>query len=176
MCPVDDAWFPHAEDGRVLGLPARLCPVEEMIWSKAYVQERERFDGADITHLLRACGHRLRWSHLLDRFGPHWRLLLSHLILFGFVYPGEQDRVPPEVLRDLLRRLHRELDDPQPRSRLCQGTLLSRAQYLVDLTKWGYRDARGWPSGPMSPDAVDEWTAAYLRDAPGPHTAESPEP
>jgi len=37
---VDDAWFEHALDADVLGLPAKLVPVEEMIWSKAFVMER----------------------------------------------------------------------------------------------------------------------------------------
>jgi len=28
------------------------------------------------------------------RFGDAWPVLLSHLILFGFIYPGERGRVP----------------------------------------------------------------------------------
>jgi hypothetical protein len=50
---VDEEWFSHASDGEILGVPVRLCPAEEIIWSKGYVQERERFDGADIAHLIR---------------------------------------------------------------------------------------------------------------------------
>ena len=52
--------------------------------------ERERYDGADIAHLLRARADQLAWRRLLRRFGPHWRVLLGHLVLFGFVYPGER--------------------------------------------------------------------------------------
>jgi hypothetical protein len=44
---VDDLWFAHATPGDVLGIPVRLCPPEEMIWSKAFIMERERYDGAD---------------------------------------------------------------------------------------------------------------------------------
>ena len=47
----------------------RLCPVEEMIWSKAFIMERERYDGADIMHLLLACAEALDWARLLSRFG-----------------------------------------------------------------------------------------------------------
>src|SRR5438874_2604385 len=36
---VDDAWFAHAVDSEVLGLPVKLCPLEEMIWSKSFVME-----------------------------------------------------------------------------------------------------------------------------------------
>jgi hypothetical protein len=164
MCPVDDLWFEHAERATVLGRPVLLCPVEEMIWSKAYVQERERYDGADIAHLLLARGPRLRWAHLVRRFGPHWRVLLAHLIMFGFIYPGEHGRIPARLVRELVDRLVRELDRHHAGPPVCQGTLLSRAQYLVDVNAWGYRDARGWPSGPLSPDALVEWTAAYILD------------
>src|SRR5687768_12700047 len=45
---VDEEWFRYAVDGTVLGVPARLIPAEEMIWSKAFLMERERFDGADV--------------------------------------------------------------------------------------------------------------------------------
>ncbi len=49
---VDEEWFVHASAAEILGVPVKLCPAEEMIWSKSYVQERERFDGADIAHLI----------------------------------------------------------------------------------------------------------------------------
>ena len=56
VATVDDEWFAHAPKANVLGLPARLSPAEEMIWSKAFIMERERFDGADVLHLLLRCG------------------------------------------------------------------------------------------------------------------------
>lgn len=43
-----------AAAGDVLGIPVQLCPPEEMLWSKSYVMERERYDGAEVMHLLRA--------------------------------------------------------------------------------------------------------------------------
>ena len=60
-------------------------PAEEMIWSKAFVMERERYDGADITHILRKSGATIDWVRLLRRFGSHAAVLLSHLVLFQFV-------------------------------------------------------------------------------------------
>src|SRR5438270_3674228 len=57
--PVDEQWFEHAVAGEVLGRPVRLVPVEEMIWQKTFIQERERYDGADIAHLLLARGRDL---------------------------------------------------------------------------------------------------------------------
>jgi hypothetical protein len=157
---VDDGWFAHALPGEVLGLAAWLCPAEETIWSKAYIMERERFDGADIVHLLHARAEQLDWRRLLDRFGDHWRILLAHLILFGFVFPGERGRIPAWVLRTLQTRMAQEVESPAPPERLCQGTLISREQYLVDVECKGYLDARMPPRGSLTPAEIARWTAA----------------
>ena len=77
VATVDDGWFEHATRGRVLGVPVKIAPAEETIWSKAFVMERERYDGADVAHLILAHGERLDWKRLLARFGPHWRVLLA---------------------------------------------------------------------------------------------------
>ena len=88
MAEVDEEWFTYASDGEILGVPVKLCPAEEMIWSKGYVQERERFDGADIAHLIRCRGEALDWGRLLRRFGDHWRVLFGHLITLRLHLPG----------------------------------------------------------------------------------------
>jgi hypothetical protein len=156
---VDDEWFEHAVGGEVLGCAALLCPAEEIIWSKSYVQERERFDGADIYHLLRACAPRLDWHRLLRRFGPHWRVLLGHLVNFGFVYPGERHKVPAWVMDELTARLQEETRRAPEGERLCRGTLVSREQYLIDIGDWGYGDAR-LAEGTMTPEEIEHWTDA----------------
>ena len=51
-------------------MPVLLAPPEEMIWSKAFVCERERYDGADVNHLLRACGRQMDWQRLLAALRP----------------------------------------------------------------------------------------------------------
>ena len=158
--PVDAHWFEHAVDGHVLGVPVKLVPPEEMLWQKSLIQERERFDGADVAHLLRACADHLDWNRVLRRFGEQWRVLLAHLVLFGFIYPGERTRIPSAIMRRLMARLELELEQPSGEHRLCRGTILSRAQYLVDIDEWGYQDARVEPRGRMSEGEVDHWTAA----------------
>ena len=160
VAEVDDEWYAHAVDVDVLGVPVKLCPPEEMIWSKALIMERERYDGADVAHLFRHCSGLLNWERLVTRFGAHWRVLLSHLILFGFIYPGERALIPAAVMREMLNRLLAELDVPTRDSKVCQGTLLSRAQYLVDIDEWGYEDARIEPRGNMTEEQVEVWTAA----------------
>jgi hypothetical protein len=140
----------------------RLCPVEEMIWSKAYVQERERFDGADVLHLFRELGPTLDWARLLMRFGMHWRVLLSHIVLFGFVYPDERHRIPSWVTEELTQRLASERTEPS--NRVCHGTLLSREQYLFDLIRLGYQDARLQPIGNMTREELAAWTEAIYEN------------
>jgi hypothetical protein len=143
-----------------------LCPAEETIWSKAFVMERERYDGADIAHLIRAAGRQFDWPRLVGRFGSHYRVLLSHLILFGFVYPSERDIIPRHVLAGLLARLEHDESQPVDASSLCHGTLLSRAQYLVDIGPWGLGDPRAAAPSNMAASDIERWTAGIDHEMP----------
>ena len=157
---VDDDWFAHAVEAEVLGMPAMLCAPEEILWTKAFILERERCDSADVAHLLRAQGQKLDWQRMLRHFDAHWRVLLSHLVLFGFIYPTEHTQIPDWVMAELIGRLQRELASPPAAEQLCRGTLLSRAQYLIDIDRWGYHDARLQPIGGMTAADIAHWTAA----------------
>src|SRR6266568_4318896 len=134
---VDDEWFEHAPRDAIFDLPVSLCPREEMIWSKAFIQERERFDGADVA-----------------------------LVLIGFIYPSQRHRLPDWVMHELMRRLDLETSSPisETSERICRGTLLSRQQYLIDTERWGQRDARSLPDNPMSDTDILRWTAAIAED------------
>jgi Nucleotidyl transferase of unknown function (DUF2204) len=158
LCPVDDAWFEHADTCMLWNIPVLVCPPEEMIISKCFVMERERFDGADVYHLLEACGPILDWDRIIHRFGENWRVLLGHLIFFSFVYPQRRHCVPTRVMNMLLQRARKE---QRPENvEVCRGTLLSREQYLVDLRERGYADARIAPWGDVSPEDIRRWTEA----------------
>lgn len=141
VCPVDDTWFEHAPSVEMLGCSVRLIPAEEEIWTKMYVQERYRFDGADVLHLILRCGGELDWKRLLNRMEAHWEVLLSLLIEFRFVYPSERDVVPHWLMEELSSRLTQQLPMPTPKDRVCRGPLLSRQSYEVDVTEWGYRES-----------------------------------
>ena len=156
LTPVDAEWFTHAVRATVLGFQVRLCPVEELIWSKAFIMERERFDGADVLHLIQARVDHLDWRRLRRRFIGHEAVLRAHLILFQYVYPSLADRVPAWLDADLADRPDEVPTDPP----LCRGTYLSRAQYLVDVEEWGYRDARLAPFGAMTAREWLTWTNA----------------
>jgi hypothetical protein len=160
VAPVDAGWFEHAPRGTVLGVEVRTAPAEEMLWSKAFVMERERYDGHDVIHLLRSRAESLDWRRLIDRFGENWRVLLALCMLFGFVYPGERTRIPRWAMDELLGRLAGELARDADVGRLCRGTILSRQQFLPDVTEWGYADGRLEPRGNMSAAEIADWTAA----------------
>ena len=162
---VDDDWFRYSVAETVLDVPIRLIPAEEMIWSKAFIMERERYDGGDVAHILRACADTLDWPRLLQRFDGNWRVLFQHLVMFGFIYPCERARVPAAVMRELMGRLDRELTRPAA-DRVCRGTLISRAQYLVDVEHWGYTDPRLAPDGNLTSEERARWTAGIADDGP----------
>jgi hypothetical protein len=143
IAEVDQHWARRAQSGTVLNRKALIVPAEEMIWSKAFIQERERFDGADIHHLIRCQGTQMDWEHLLSRFGDaHWQVLLVHLITFRFSFPSDKDQVPVWVMREMIDRLGDVEDQPAALDRICRGTLLSRQQYLHETNVVGYQDAR----------------------------------
>lgn len=157
-CPVDRRWFDHAKNCVVLGLPVQLCPPEESIWQKAFIMERERYDGADVAHLLKECGPELDWNRMLERFGEHWPVLYSHLVLFRYIYPGHEQLIPKQVLVELARRFDQAPPNSAHPARVCRGPLLSREQYVFDIEELGYQDARLHPLGEMSNDDVARYT------------------
>ena len=161
VTPVDDRWFRDNAQADVLGVTVRVANMEDSLLSKAFIMERERYDGADIAHLLQANAEQLDWAGLLQRFGPHWRVLLAHLTIFGFVYPGERDRVPGWVMDTLIGRLAAEsAQTPDRGARVCAGTLLSREQYLHDVERLGYMDGRLTAASTMTAQDVAVWTGA----------------
>jgi hypothetical protein len=163
LCEVDDSWLARAPTQEVLGVSAKICAPEEMIWMKAYIMERERYDGADIAHLLLNCAEQIDWRHLVERFGPDWRVLLSHLVLFGFIYPTDRNRIRKAVIDELMEKMRTE-ESTAGSQRVCRGTLLSRAQYLHDVREEGFRDARLDERCRMTKAEMEEWTSLRPRD------------
>ncbi|MBG9388430.1 nucleotidyltransferase [Caenimonas aquaedulcis] len=168
VTPVDDRWFRHNPMADVLGVPVRIANMEDSFLSKAFIMERERYDGADIAHTLQANAEQLDWQGLVERFGSNWRVLLAHLTLFGYIYPGERHRIPKWVMDKLIDRLTAEtMMPPEEDPHVCAGTLLSREQYLHDVERLGYVDGRLTPASTMTPRDVTVWTEAIpARQAP----------
>ena len=159
LAVVDGSWFARSRQSEFLGAQVNVMAPEEVIWMKAFIQERERYDGADIAHLIRSCADTLDWRHLWARFGADWRVLFSFLILFGYIYPSERQRIPADLWHAFAELLARE-QGTSCNDRICRGTFLSRAQFLPDVTELGYRDARLEPRTTMTEKDVNYWTAA----------------
>jgi hypothetical protein len=160
---VDDRWFEHAVREQVFGVDVELIPAEEMIWSKGLIMERERFDGADVAHVIRAVGDRLDWSRLLERYGRYWRALYAHVVMFGFIYPSDRAKVPEWVMDEFERRMRDETRAGNSSDKVCHGTIISRQQYLKDINDWGYADARVVHET-MSDEDIVHWTAGIAID------------
>lgn len=140
ICTVDDTWYEHAMAGEFAGVPVKFIPAEELIWCKAFVQNRERYDGADINHVILKYGKKLDWKRLLGRLDPHWHLLLAHLVLFQYVYPADFHEIIPKWLFDeLMDRARGQYDLPPAMERVCRGPVIDNTQYSVDVKEWNYK-------------------------------------
>ncbi|WP_225860247.1 nucleotidyltransferase [Chitinophaga pendula] len=139
ICRVDDTWYQYAVPATFEGVPVKLIAPEELIWCKVYVQNRERFDGADVNHvMLRWQG--LDWQRVLFRLDQHWHLLLSQLLIFQFVYPADYaDIIPRWLFDDLMRRAQEQYELPRPLERVCRGPVIDQTQYAVDIREWDYK-------------------------------------
>jgi len=153
LSPVDDEWFSHSQPIEVLGYPTRILPAEEQLWSKAFVQDRDRYDGGDVAHLILCQGGKMDWARLLRRFRGHERVLLAHVILFGYAYPSERGCVPRWVLEKLNRAV---AEEPETREKICRGPFMAQKTYTKDIREWGYKDARLKPYGPLSREEVSQ--------------------
>ncbi len=64
---------------------------------------------------------------------------------------------------DLIERL-RDETATLVADRVCRGTLLSRAQYLADVQKRGFRDARLEQRAHMDAGDIAHWTRAIAKE------------
>jgi hypothetical protein len=140
---IDDEWLRTAAPARFLGVPARLLQPEELIATKAYIANRDRFDGADILHLIRALQGEVDWQRVADLLEGDDGIVLWHLALFAFAYPMHREWLPRELMQRALDRLvtpAREADD-----RAFRGMVLDPVSFRIDVAEWGYRDAGATP-------------------------------
>jgi hypothetical protein len=140
ICRVDESWYQHAEMGEFDGIPVKIIPAEELIWCKLYVQNRERYDGADVNHLILRHGKKLDWNRLLTKIDQHWHLLLSAIINFQFVYPADYRNIIPKWLfEELIKRAQEQYDLPAPMENVCRGPIIDQTQYSIDIKEWNYK-------------------------------------
>lgn len=136
---VDHSWIDRGPLEVVLGIPCRVLGAEECIATKAFVAFRERFDGADVVHLIRMCGPQLDWGRILQLMGPHWELLYWSLILYAYVYPAHTNVVPETVWRTLSQRFADGLSC-RDKNAPFRGSLVDPRMFAIDVEEWGERN------------------------------------
>ena len=140
---VTDEWFEEAPEARLFDTRVRLVPPTQFVWSKIYVQDRYRYDGADVAHMILKRSDDIDWTQLISYMELHWEVLLIALLNFRFIYPSERDRIPRGVMNELLGRLQAQLDMPPSDKKVCRGRIFSPRDFQIDVTEWGFSEAVG---------------------------------
>jgi hypothetical protein len=133
---VDDEWIKRSIPAVVHEVSTRVLAAEELLSSKLFVTRRERFDGADIAHVIYGTRGKLDWKRILDLAAEHWEMLFWALVLFRYVYPAQTHFVPETVWRDLLRRFDSAINNPDPSAKF-RGSLVDDKMFAIDLNEWG---------------------------------------
>ncbi len=140
---ITDGWLRSSLAARFLGVPTRLLGPEETIATKVYIANRDRFDGADILHIIRALQGEVDWQRVVDLIDGDEEVLLWHLVLFAFVYPMHRDWLPRDLMERALERLRTMPDRLDERA--FRGLVLDPVSFRLDVDTWGYRDAGALP-------------------------------
>src|SRR3990170_961063 len=64
---VTEDWFDNAPRAMLFGTQVHLVPPTEFVWSKMFVQDRYRYDGADVAHMILKRPHEIDWRRLLNQ-------------------------------------------------------------------------------------------------------------
>jgi hypothetical protein len=143
ISPVTEAWFDEAHTAEICGTEVKLLPPTELIWSKVFVQDRLKYDGGDVAHLILRQHELIDWRRLLSYMDQYWEVLLIHVLNFRFIYPTERECIPRWLLDELLTRIQEQADLPVAQARVCRGRLFSRKDYRIDVTEWDFIDTAG---------------------------------
>ena len=133
---VDDSWIRHAHPAIVMGVATRMLAPEELLVSKLFVARRERFDGADIAHIIYGTCGKLDWNRILHHVGEHWEMLLWALLFFRYVYPRHSDYIPASLWADLIGRLTQAVTHPDSKQAF-RGSLVDDCMFAIDVKDWG---------------------------------------
>ncbi|MFZ1139351.1 MAG: nucleotidyltransferase [Candidatus Sulfotelmatobacter sp.] len=154
---VDDTWIERAGPAKVQGVQTRVLAAEELVASKLFIARRERFDGADVAHVIYGTRGKLDWQRVLRLAGEHWEMLLWALVLFRYSYPAQTHYVSQEVWCDLVSRFHKVVSHPDSAAKF-RGSLIDDKQFAIDVNEWGLENV------------MQEYRARRLRSIAAPPT------
>ena len=140
---VTEDWFSNAPETELFGSKVHLVPPTEFIWSKIFVADHHRYDGADVAHMILKCHRKIDWKKLLSHMELYWEVLLIAVLNFRFIYPSERDAVPQWLFDELLDRLQKQAAVDPPGKKVCRGRIFSPRDYSIDVDQWGFSEAVG---------------------------------
>lgn len=135
LIAVEDSWIERSCPAVVYGVETRVLGAEELVASKIFVARRERFDGADIAHVIYSTYGSFDWKRVMELMGDHWEMLLWALVLYRYSYPAQTHHVPAEIWRDLLRRFEHAVRQPDPKADF-RGSLVDDNMFAIDVNEW----------------------------------------
>jgi nucleotidyltransferase DUF2204 len=130
---VDEHWLTAGPEVTVRGERMRAIPIEELIWSKLYVLQRERSDWGDVLNLIDARADAIEWDRLLSRLGEDAPLLAGSLSVFRWLAPDRARDIPEPIWTRLGLAL------PQPNT---DPNVTPRRAALLDSRPWFRRQNR----------------------------------
>jgi len=151
---VDDSWMKRTHPAIIAGVQSQIISAEDLIASKLFVLRRERFDGADIAHIIYRTKGKLEWERIMELAGEHWEIVLFALVLFRYVYPAHTDYVPAPLWQDLLSRYMQLVQHPDLNAPF-RGSLVDENIFSIDVKDWGLDDLQS------------EYRAPQLQKSPG---------
>ncbi len=135
LITVEDSWIERACPAVVYGVKTRVLAPEELVASKIFVARRERFDGADIAHVIYSTYGSFDWNREMELVGEHWEMLLWALVLYRYSYPAQSHHVPAKIWRELLRRFEKEIREHNPQAPF-RGSLVDDNMFAIDVNEW----------------------------------------
>jgi predicted nucleotidyltransferase len=132
---VDDSWIARASAAVVVGVETKVLGAEELIASKLFVTRRERFDGADIAHVVYGTQGKIDWDRVLELAGDNWEMVFWALVLYRYIYPAQTSYIPARVWDDLIGRFISAVKNPDPNARF-RGSLIDENQFAIDMKEW----------------------------------------
>jgi hypothetical protein len=121
---VGERWISAGPPVKLRGEFIRAIPIEDLIWSKLYVIQRERCDWGDVLNLIDAQTSTIAWDQLIDRMGEDAPLLAGVLAVYAWLAPERIGLIPGLVWKRLGL-------SPKPST----GGSMSRAG-LIDSRPW----------------------------------------
>jgi hypothetical protein len=131
---VDERWFECATPAQIRGEKLQVLPMEEFLWCKLYIMQRDHCDWTDVFNLVYANGNRIDWTHIIDRLEEDVPLLRAMLEIYSWLCPQKACRLPATLWNQL------KMNDPSKRQ------LRARRDHIRLL------DTRAWFAALQPPD------------------------